>query len=103
MDTRCFGFKEFTKPRLSRKQPAYPPGLRQQLINLGRAGRTPEDLAREFEPSAQAIRAGVAHGRRRSRPAQRRPDERRAWELWRLRKENKQLKLEREVLSKAAG
>jgi transposase-like protein len=34
----------------------YPPEFRQQLIALVRAGRTPESLAKEFEPSAQTIR-----------------------------------------------
>ena len=90
-------------PRLPRKQPAYPPELRQQLIDLVRSGRTPEDLAREFEPSAQAIRNWVAQA---GRDAGRRSDgltsaERE--ELWRLRKENKQLRQEREILSKAAA
>ena len=37
-------------------RPPYPPEFRQQMIELVRSGRTPEDLAREFEPSAQAIR-----------------------------------------------
>ena len=30
------------------------------MVELVRAGRTPEDLAREFEPSSQAIRNWVA-------------------------------------------
>jgi len=30
------------------------------MIELVRAGRTPEELAKEFEPSAQAIRNWVA-------------------------------------------
>ena len=34
----------------------YPPEFRQRLIELVRKGRTPEELARQFEPSAQAIR-----------------------------------------------
>jgi len=34
----------------------YPPEFRQQIIEMARAGRSPNDLAREFEPSAQAIR-----------------------------------------------
>ena len=38
---------------------AYPPEFRRQLVELVRAGREPEDLAREFEPSAQAIRNWV--------------------------------------------
>ena len=45
---------------------------------LVRAGRTPEELAREFEPSAQAIRNWVQAGRARRRTSHGRPDDRRA-------------------------
>jgi transposase len=37
-------------------RPPYPPEFRQQMVDLVRAGRSPEELARQFEPSAQAIR-----------------------------------------------
>jgi transposase len=60
-------------------------------------------LAKEFEPSAQAIRNWVAQA---DRDEGRREDglttvERE--ELSRLRRENRQLKLERDILSKAAA
>src|SRR5439155_193691 len=38
-----------------RKQRVYPPAFRQQVLELVWAGRTPEELSREFEPSAQTI------------------------------------------------
>ena len=81
----------------------YPPEFRDQLVALVRAGRTPEDLAREFEPTAQSISYWVAQA---DRDAGRRTDglttaER--TELTQLRRENRQLKLEREILSKAAA
>ena len=38
----------------------YTPEFREQLVALVRAGRTPEDLAREFEPTAQSIGNWVA-------------------------------------------
>jgi len=41
---------------MPRSHPPYPMEFRQQLINLVRAGRTPEELAREFEPMAESIR-----------------------------------------------
>src|ERR1700720_3670501 len=68
-----------------------------------RAGHMPEELAKEFEPSAQGIRNWVAQA---DRDEGRREDglttaERE--ELNRLRRENRQLKLEREILSKAAA
>jgi len=34
----------------------WPPEFWQQMVELVRAGRLPEGLARKFEPSAQAIR-----------------------------------------------
>ena len=72
-------------------------------MELVRAGRSPEELAREFEPSAGAIRkwveqADVDSGTRSDglTTAERR-------ELRELRREVKQLKLEREILGKAAA
>jgi transposase len=46
------------------KRRSYPLEYRQQLVELVRAGRTPEELSREFEPSAQAIRNWVAQAER---------------------------------------
>ena len=73
------------------------------MVDLVRAGRSPDELAKEFEPTAKSIRDWVA---RADRDEGRRADgltsaERE--ELVRLRREVKQLKLEREILSKAAA
>jgi len=73
------------------------------MVELVRAGRMPDDLAKEFEPSGQAIRNWVAQanrdeGRREDGLTTAERDE-----LSRLRREVKQLKLEREILSKAAA
>jgi transposase len=81
----------------------YPPEFRQQMVDLVRAGRSPEELAREFEPTAESIRnwvkrADLDTGRRTDGLTS---DERE--ELSRLRRENRQLKQEREILSKAAA
>ena len=81
----------------------YPPEFRRQMIELVRAGRTPEELAREFEPSAESIRNWVKQadrdeGRRDDGLTSPERDE-----LRRLRRENRQLKLEREILAKAAA
>jgi len=84
------------------RQP-YPPEFRERIVELVRAGRTPEELAKEFEPSAQAIRNWVAQA---DRDGGKRKDgvtsEERA-ELQKLRRENKQLRMEREILKKAAA
>jgi transposase-like protein len=37
----------------------YLPEFRQRIVELVRKGRTPEELVRQFEPSAQAIRNWV--------------------------------------------
>ena len=44
---------------MSMTRPPYPSGFREQMVDLVRSGRSPEDLAREFEPSAQSIRNWV--------------------------------------------
>ena len=49
---------------MPRSNPPYAPEYRRQMIELVRAGRTPEELTREFEPSAQAIRNWVVQGDR---------------------------------------
>lgn len=33
----------------------YPPDFRRHMVELVRSGRTPEDLSRQFEPTAQSI------------------------------------------------
>jgi transposase len=88
---------------MPRSRPPYPAEFRRQMVELVRAGRTPEELAKEFEPSAQAIRNWV---RQADRDEGRRADglttaERD--ELRRLRREIKRLKTEREILAKAAA
>jgi transposase len=88
---------------MPRSHAPYPEEFRRQMVALVRAGRTPEELADEFEPSANAIRnwvrqtdvdAGKLEGALTS-------DER--VELRRLRRENKRLRIEREILAKAAA
>jgi len=81
----------------------YPPEFRQQMVELVRAGRTPESLAREFEPTAESIRNWV---RQADRDEGRRDDGLTSLEkeeLRRLRREVRQLKIEREILAKAAA
>jgi len=73
------------------------------MVELVRTGRTPEELAREFEPSAQAIRNWV---RQADRDEGRRKDgltSTEKAELKKLRRENRRLKEEREILAKAAA
>jgi len=49
---------------MSKTRPLYPPEFRCQMVELVRAGRNPEELARGVEPSAQAIRDWVKQANR---------------------------------------
>ena len=40
---------------MPRTRPPYAPEFRRQMVEMVRAGRTPEELSREFEPTAQTI------------------------------------------------
>jgi transposase len=81
----------------------YPEEFKRRLIEMVRAGRSPDELAEKFEPTAQSIRNWVAQA---ERDAGRRSDglssEERE-ELRRLRREIKTLREEREILKKAAA
>ena len=88
---------------MGRTRRVYAPEFREQMVALVRSGRSPESLSREFEPTAQTIhnwvrQADLDEGRRTDglTTAERE-------ELRRLRRENKQLKIEREILKKAAA
>jgi len=87
--------EESTMPK---SRPPYPPEFRQRIIELVRKGRTPESLAEQFEPTAQTIRNWLAQADRDAgqRPDGLTTDERE--ELRRLRRENKALREEREIL-----
>ena len=88
---------------MPRSRPRYPSEYRSQMVDLVRSGRSPDQLAREFEPSAQSIRNWV---RQADRDEGRRADglttaERE--ELRRLRRDNRRLREEREILAKATA
>jgi transposase len=81
----------------------YPPEFRRRMVELVRAGRTPESLAEELEPSAQTIRnwilqADLDEGRRDDGLTTAERDK-----LRRLERENRELREEREILKKAAA
>lgn len=88
---------------MGKRRKRYPIEFREQIVRLVRSGRSPEELAREFEPSPQSIRNWVAQAERDegTRGDGLKTDERE--ELARLRRENARLKEEREILSKAAA
>ena len=51
---------------MPKSRPPYPAEFRQQIIELVRAGRTPEELEKQFEPRAQTIRNWVSQADRDS-------------------------------------
>ena len=82
----------------------YPPEFRRQMVELVRLGRTPQDLAREFEPNAQSIADWVRQADREAganKAGGTSSAERE--ELSRLRRENHRLRQERDILAKAAA
>ena len=86
--------------------PPYSPEFRRQIVDLVRTGRDPADLAREFEPTARAIRNWVVQADRQEGRREEKDDGLSTTErdeLARLRRENKQLRVERDILSRAAA
>ncbi len=86
------------------KRPTYPPEFRRRVLELVRSGRNVLSVAQEFDISRGAIKNwlkqdDVDSGRRDDGSLT--TDERK--ELTLLRRENKRLKLEAEILSKAAA
>ncbi|MHB1438659.1 MAG: IS3 family transposase [Vulcanimicrobiaceae bacterium] len=81
----------------------YPADFRLKIVELARAGRTPDDLAVEFKLARQTVRnwikqADLDAGRRGDGLTSAEREE-----LAKLRKENRQLKIEREILGKSRG
>lgn len=88
---------------MPKTRPAYPAEFKEKVVALVRAGRKPREIAAEFSIAEQSVRTWVKRadlddGRRHDGLASDERDE-----LRRLRKEVRQLKMEREILSKAAA
>lgn len=88
---------------MPKSRPPYPLELRRQMVELVRGGRNPEDLAREYEPSAQAIRNWVAQADRDQGKRHDGLTSAEKEELARLRREVRALREERAILAKAAA
>ena len=88
---------------MPRTHQPYAPEYRRRIIELARAGRSIKELAREFEPTAETIRqwikqAGLDDGLRSDGLTTSDREE-----LNQLRRENRVLREEREILAKAAA
>ncbi len=81
----------------------YPAEFRAQMVELVKAGRAPEELAREFEPTAQSILNWVAQADRDAGVRRDGLTTAERQELTRLRRKVRQLEMERDILSHAAA
>ena len=88
---------------MGRTRSPYPAEFRQQMVDLVRAGRTPEALSREFEPTAQSIWNWVRQTERDPGVGRDGLTSNDTEELRRLRRENKILREEKDILRKAAA
>ena len=94
---------------MPKTRPSRAPELRQQMVESVRTGRDAQDPAREFEPSARAVRNWVAEADRRDGRREPKPGiaetvltSAERDEPTRLRRENGQLRLERDILCRSA-
>jgi transposase len=91
---------------MPKTRPPYPAEFRDQMVELVQAGRAPAELSREFGVTAQSIAAWVAQAAANSGKPVRGKDvlsSAERDELMRLRRENKRLQQERDILAKATA
>ena len=81
----------------------YTPEFKRQMIDLVRSGKTPAALSKEYGPSAWTIGLWVKREARDAGKGDGGLTTAEREELTRLRRENRRLKEEREILSKAAA
>lgn len=91
---------------MGKTRPPYPAEFREQMVELVRAGKTPAELAREFEVTAQTIAnwvgaAGGQASRSQTTVGALTGGERE--ELARLRRQLRQVQMERDILAKATA
>ena len=88
---------------MPRTRKPYPPEFRRQIVELARTGRSIQELAAEFEPSTETIRNWIKQAERDDGTRTDGLSSVERDELRRLRKENRRLQQERDILAKAAA
>ena len=87
---------------MPKTRPPYPAEFREQIVELARAGRTPAELAREFGCSAQSVTNWIAQAAidaGKPLPGKDGLSSAERDELARLRRENRRLQMERDILA----
>jgi transposase len=88
---------------MAEKSIRYTPEFKRQMVDLVRGGRRPAELSREFGPTAWTISLWVRQDARDRGKGDGGLTTAEREELVRLRRENRKLKEEREILAKAAA
>jgi transposase len=88
---------------MASKTVRYTPEFRRQMVDLVRSGRSAGSLSKEFGPTAWSISLWVKRTQRDIGKGDGGLTTAEREELSRLRRENRKLKEEREILSKAAA
>jgi transposase len=89
--------------KMATKSVRYTPEFKRQMVDLARIGRSPASLSKEFGPTAWSISLWVRQDKRDAGKGDGGLTTAEREELSRLRRENRKLKEEREILSKAAA
>lgn len=88
---------------MAEKTVRYTPEFKRQMVELARSGRSPASLSKEFGPTPWSIALWVKRAARDAGKGDGGLTTAEREELNRLRRENRKLKEEREILSKAAA
>ena len=88
---------------MAKSPPQYTPEFRRQMVGLHRAGRKFDELAKEFGVTSWTIRQWVKRADRDGGGGDGGLTTPEREDLARLRRENRKLREEREILSKAAA
>jgi len=100
VDTSSLDLEVF---KMASKTTRYTPEFKRQMVDLVRSGRTPASLSKEYGPSAWTIGNWVKQDARDAGKGDGGLTTAEREELSRLRRENRKLKEEREILLKAAA
>jgi transposase len=88
---------------MPRTRRPYPQDFRDRIVELAQSGRTPSELADEFEPTEQTIRNWMKQADRDDGKTADRLSTDEREELRTLRKKLRQMKQERDILAKATA